>query len=220
VSGDATLRALELSRLDRSAALRVANIGCGTGASTLFLADKLPGSHIVSVDLLPDFLEVLQHRARAAGYSKPIETRAESMDSLSFAAEFLGLIWSEGAVYTIGFRQGLELWRPFLKRGGVLAVSEITWLRPNPPQAIFQHWNSEYPEIATAVEKIGTLESAGYDVVGYFVLPAHCWIANYYNPTAARFSAFLARHADSCHASRVMVKLARCQAPFSLCHPS
>ncbi len=203
-SEDETLRALELTRLDRSAALRVADIGCGTGASTVVLADKLPGSQIFAVDLFSEFLEVLQQRADAAGCSKQIETRSESMDSLSFAAESLDLIWSEGAIYNIGFRQGLESWRPFLKPGGVLAVSEITWLRPNPPQEIFQHWNSEYPEIATAVDKIGTLESAGYDVVGYFVLPAHCWIANYYDPTEARFSAFLARHADNPHASQVV----------------
>jgi SAM-dependent methyltransferase len=126
------------------------------------------------------------------------------MDSLSFAAESLDLIWSEGAIYNIGFRKGLEVWRPFLKPGGVLAVSEITWLQPNPPEEILQHWNSEYPEIATAAEKIGTLEAAGYDLIGYFVLPASCWIDNYYEPTQVRVSAFLARHADKPEAAQVV----------------
>ncbi len=203
-SDDETLRALELTRLDRNTALNVADIGCGTGAATLVLASKLPNSRITAVDLFAEFLEVLQHRADAAGCLNQIETRAESMDSLSFAAEALDLIWSEGAIYNIGFHRGLEAWGPFLKPGGVLAVSEITWLHPNPPEEILQHWNSEYPEIATAAEKIGTLESAGYDLVGYFVLPACCWLSNYYEPTEARISAFLARHADKPEATQVV----------------
>ena len=61
-----------------------------------------------------------------------IETLAKSMDSLTFAEESLDLIWSEGAIYNMGFGKGIEAWRPFLRSGGVLAVSEITWLRPNP----------------------------------------------------------------------------------------
>jgi SAM-dependent methyltransferase len=199
-----TLRALELTRLDRNAALRVADIGCGTGASTLVLASKLPNSRIIAVDLFPQFLKVLQLRADAAGCSKQIETQSESMDSLSFAAESLDLIWSEGAIYNIGFRKGLETWRPFLKTRGILAVSEITWLHPHPPNEIHQHWKSEYPEIATAAEKISALESAGYELVGYFALPAHCWIDNYYEPTEARFSAFLERHAGNHDAAQVV----------------
>lgn len=199
-----TRRALELTRLRVTDALRVADIGCGTGASTLVLANQLPCSQITAVDLFPEFLEVLQHRADSAGCSEQIGTRAESMDSLSFAAESLDLIWSEGAIYNIGFRRGLEEWRPFLKSGGVLAASEITWLHPNPPEEILQHWNTEYPEIATAADKICTLESAGYDLVGYFVLPAHCWIDNYYEPTKARFPAFLKRHAGNPDAPQIV----------------
>jgi SAM-dependent methyltransferase len=203
-SDDETLRALDLTRLDRNATLNVADIGCGTGASTLVLANQLRCSQITAVDLFPEFLEILQHRVEAASCLNRIETRAESMDSLSFAAESLDLIWSEGAIYNIGFRKGLETWRPFLKSGGVLAVSEITWLHPNPPEEILQHWNAEYPEIATAAEKIGTLESAGYDLVGYFVLPARCWIENYYQPIEAHLSAFLARHAGNPDAAQVV----------------
>jgi hypothetical protein len=96
------------------------------------------------------------------------------------------------------------MWRPFLKRGGVLAVSEITWLRPSPAQEIFEYWTSEYSEIATTTEKIIALESAGYDLVGYFALPPSCWIDNYYEPTERRISAFLERHAGQPEASQVV----------------
>jgi hypothetical protein len=91
-----------------------------------------------------------------------------------------------------------------LRSGGVLAVSEITWLRPNPPQEILEHWNSEYPEIATAPAKIAMLESAGYDLLGYFTLPSSCWIDHYYDPTERRIRRFLECHVDEPEARQVV----------------
>lgn len=193
-SDEETRRALALTRLETSAPLQVADIGCGTGASTLVLASELRNAHITAVDLFPEFLHILAARARAAGYSAQIETLVESMDSLPFAHESLDLIWSEGAIYNIGFAKGIEAWRPSLRSGGVIAVSEITWLRPDPPEEIQRYWSTEYPEIATAAEKITLLERGGYDLLGYFVLPSTNWIDNYYGPTEGRMAAFLQRH--------------------------
>jgi SAM-dependent methyltransferase len=203
-SDSETTLALELARFDLSASLRVADIGCGTGAATLVLASHLRNAHITAVDLFSEFLAVLKERANAKGCAGQIETLAESMDSLPFDADSLDLIWSEGAIYNMGFRKGLEAWRTFLKPGGVLAVSEITWLRPDPPEEILEHWNTEYPEIATAAEKIVTLESVGYDLMGYFYLLPSSWIDNYYSPTEHRIPGFLERHASCPEASQVV----------------
>lgn len=202
-SDDETIRALELTRLDRTAKLEVADIGCGTGASTLMLARALPGASITAVDLFPEFLEILMERASAAGCAEQIQSLAESMEALPFAMESLDLIWSEGAIYNMGFRKGVEAWHPCLRSGGVLAVSEITWLRPEPPEEIREHWNSDYPEIATAPEKIQILEAAGYDLLGYFVLPSTSWIDNYYDPTEQRIPDFLDRHSAEPDAARI-----------------
>ena len=50
--GDAeTGQALNLAMIDRAAPLRVADIGCGTGASTLLLA-RLLNARITAVDFL------------------------------------------------------------------------------------------------------------------------------------------------------------------------
>lgn len=194
-SVEETLRALAHTRLDKSAPLSVADIGCGTGASTLVLAENLPNARITAVDLFAEFLTVLASNAEKAGVSERIHTIEGSMDALPFANESFDLIWSEGAIYNIGFKTGIERWKPFLKTGGVLAVSEITWLHPNPPADLREHWETEYPEISTAPEKIALLEAAGYDLLGYSVLPPSNWIENYYNPTALRIPAFAARHA-------------------------
>ena len=93
-SDDETLRALDLTRLDQRAALRVADIGCGTGASTLALAGRMPRARVIAVDLFADFLHVLSVRARQAACSARIDTLAASMASLPFAADSLDLIWS------------------------------------------------------------------------------------------------------------------------------
>jgi len=203
-SDEETCRALELTRLDPTASISVADIGCGTGASTLVLAKQLPNATITAVDLFPEFLELLVEKAQRTACAERIKTVAASMDELPFANESLDLIWSEGAIYNIGFRNGVELWRPYLRTGGVMAISEITWLRPDPPAEILEHWNAEYPEIATAPEKIAILESAGYDLIGYFVLPVTCWLDNYYEPTARRIPDFLARHGDDQESTQVV----------------
>lgn len=203
-SDEETCRALRLTRLDQAAPISVADIGCGTGASTVVLAKELPNATICAVDLFSEFLEPLMDKARNAGCAERIKTLAASMDALPFENESLDLIWSEGAIYNIGFRNGVESWRPYLRPGGVMAVSEITWLRPDPPAEILEHWNAEYPEIATAPEKISILESVGYDLIGYFVLPPDCWLDNYYEPTARRIPDFLTRHNDDEEAMQVV----------------
>lgn len=192
-SDDATRQALDLSGLRGQPGLRIADIGCGTGASTRILAQDLD-ARVTAVDFLPQFLAVLETEAEQARLSDRIKTLAASMDDLPFAQGSLDAIWSEGAIYNIGFETGITAWRPLLKPGGVLAVSELTWLTRTRPQKLTDHWAQEYPQVATAGEKIAQLEAAGYTPIGYFPLGRNCWMAQYYTPMRARFPAFLARH--------------------------
>jgi hypothetical protein len=48
------------------------------------------------------------------------------------------------------------------------------------------------------------LERNGYSPLGYFVLPASCWLDNYYRPLQAGFGDFLSRHAQG-EAARAVV---------------
>jgi SAM-dependent methyltransferase len=116
------------------------------------------------------------------------------MAALPFAEAELDLIWSEGAIYNIGFARGIRAWRPLLRPGGVLVASEITWTGAQRPAEVTAHWQREYPEIDVASAKLAQLEQAGYTPIGYFVLPEHCWLDHYYRPLQAGFEAFLARH--------------------------
>jgi len=191
-----TEKALSLAMIDQKAPLKIADIGCGTGASTLLLA-RLLKAQITAVDFLQDFLEVLEDRAGNMGLSEKITTLNCSMDNLPFDDEEYDVIWSEGAIYNIGFEKGVMDWNRYLKVGGVLVVSEITWITDSRPPEIQKYWEGEYAEINVASSKIGVLENNGYSPIGYFVLPEYCWLDNYYRPMQDRFKDFLNRNGTS-----------------------
>lgn len=200
---DETRLAVTLSGLKRAANLKIADIGCGTGASTLVLAGELD-AQITAVDFLPGFLARLDDAARHAGVADRITTLPASMEALPFAEAAYGAIWSEGAIYNMGFAAGIEAWRDYLKPNGILAVSELTWLTDRRPAELQAHWEREYPEVDTAAGKMAVLEHLGFSPVGYFALPERCWLDNYYRPMQQRFAAYLDRHENS-EAARAIV---------------
>ncbi|MFM1875704.1 MAG: hypothetical protein RL266_1441 [Bacteroidota bacterium] len=191
-----TLRALDLVNLPRTNELRVADIGCGTGSQTFTLAKNL-GCEITAVDLFPAFLRELEERAKRAELNDHIRTLEASMEDLPFEKESFDVIWSEGAIYNMGFEKGVKYWNQFLKPGGYLAVSEITWITQSRPAEIENFWMSEYPEIGTASKKIQQLEENGYSLAGYFILDQTSWIENYHKPLADGFNSFLNRNNNS-----------------------
>lgn len=202
-SDEATETALNLAGIDRLAPLKIADIGCGTGASTLVLASLL-NARITAVDCLQDFLDILHARAEGKGLADRITPLCCSMDSLPFADGEFDLIWSEGAIYNIGFSRGIANWHRYLKAGGLLVVSEITWTTDSRPVELQQHWQTEYPEIDLASAKIRVLESNGYAPIGYFTLPEQCWLDTYYRPLQAGFAGFLERHRQSAAARAIV----------------
>ncbi|MEM8813737.1 MAG: class I SAM-dependent methyltransferase [Pseudomonadota bacterium] len=200
---DETRLAIALSGLSGKRNLRIADIGCGTGASTRVLALDLD-ARLTAVDFLPEFLDRLSKAADHNGLRDRIETVHASMDTLPFDEQSFDAIWSEGAIYNIGFEAGAKAWRSYLKPDGILAVSELTWLTGNRPHSLHEHWIKAYPEVDTASAKMAVLEANGYAPIGYFVLPERCWLENYYRPMQARFPDFLLRHGHAREANAIV----------------
>ena len=199
-----TKRAVELARLSPSEPITLLDIGCGTGASSLVLSQLL-NVQITAVDFLPDFIEQLRARAEGLGLAAKITPLVSTMESLPFASEVYDVIWAEGAIYNIGFKNGVNYWKQFLKPGGLLVVSEITWITGSRPCEVQQYWDTQYPEIGTASEKIGVLERSGYSPLAYFTLPQSSWLDNYYRPLQKSFPSFLHRHEGSEEARAIVV---------------
>jgi SAM-dependent methyltransferase len=198
-----TQKALQLAGFSRDQPLRIADLGCGTGASAMVLAEELHAT-VIAVDLLQPFLDTLTKRAQERGVADQIETLCWSIDALPFENQSLDVIWSEGAIYNIGFAEGARSWKRYLKPGGHLVVSEITWLTAERPAELNQHWEREYPEIGLASEKVAVLEKLGYVPEAFFVLPEDCWIDHYYKPMQERFAAYLERNNHSADARGVV----------------
>jgi SAM-dependent methyltransferase len=119
------------------------------------------------------------------------------MDDLPFKDGELDLIWSEGAIYNIGFEKGLEEWRRYLTAGGYIAVSEASWFTDERPAEIEAFWISEYPGIDTVPNKLAQLQRAGYKPEACFCIPDECWTDHFYAPQVAVQRAFLKTHAGN-----------------------
>lgn len=208
----ATQLAISLAGLQGQSGLNVADIGCGTGAATFCLAQRLGGS-VTAVDFLPEFLTELERRAARIGLADSVSTVVASMEQLPFEDAEFDVIWSEGAIYNMGFESGLRSWRQFVKPGGILAVSELTWLTDRRPAPLTQHWDAAYPEVATAGQKIQQIEAAGYVPIGYFPLGSECWMDTYYRPLQQNFPEFLDRNG---HSERARALVAAEQAEIDL----
>ena len=159
----------------------ILDIGCGPGMQTMDLASVYPRSEITALDYYTAFLEQLDRSCRERGLSN-ISTMKGSMMKLPFKKGVFDLIWSEGAVYIMGFEEGLKQWRPFLKEGGCLAVTELSWLSPYRPDIIEEYWEDNYPDMSDIPANLEMIEQTGYRLCGLYVLPVADWYTHYYNP--------------------------------------
>lgn len=191
-SSDVTQKALSFIDPFPSDAL-IADIGCGTGGQTLVLAENIQGK-ITAIDLFPLFINILNSNSEKRGFVDRIKGEIASMDALTFKDSSLDLIWSEGAIYNIGFENGLNQWHRFIKKGGYIAVTEISWFTNERPKEIDDFWNHNYPEIDTISNKISQMQNSGYVPVASFILPEECWTDNYYKPQVPVQKAFLDKY--------------------------
>lgn len=192
-SPEVTLKALSfIDNLTEES--RIADLGCGTGGQTMTLAQNAPGQ-VTGLDLFPDFISIFNRNARKLGLSGRVKGVIGSMvELLPFEQESLDLIWSEGAIYNIGFERGLNEWKQYLKKDGYIAVSEASWFTAVRPDEIHDFWMAHYTEIDTIPNKVAQMQNAGYVPVATFVLPEICWTEHFFAPCCATQEAFLEKH--------------------------
>jgi len=175
---------------------KIADIGCGTGGQTMVLAQNTP-CEITGIDLFPGFINQFNQNAQNKNLQDSVKGVVGNMENLPFQEEELDLIWSEGAIYNIGFERGLTEWRKFLKQGGYIAVTENTWFTEERPAEIEDFWQKAYPEIDTIPHKVSQMQKAGYIPVATFILPENCWTEHFYIPLVAVQETFLQKYADN-----------------------
>ena len=171
------------------------DIGCGPGMQTIELA-KLINGQIIALDNHQPFLDKLNTEAKREDLENKIKTVNNSMFSMDFKKEQFDVIWSEGAVYIYGFESALKDWRIFLKNEGYFIVSELAWIRDQPPQEIKEFFQEEYPPMKSNEENIQVINDNNYKLIESFVLPESSWWNNYYNPYEKQVSILKKKYSE------------------------
>jgi ubiquinone/menaquinone biosynthesis C-methylase UbiE len=159
----------------------ILDIGCGQGMQTIELA-KISDGKIIALDNHQGFLDMLMGQAKKQGLEEKIIPKNMSMLDMNFEEETFDIIWSEGALYSMGFQNGLKRCHQLLKDKGYLAVTELVYTVSDPPNAVVEYLGSEYPDIKQVAENIETIKKAGFNLISNFTLPESAWLDNYYIP--------------------------------------
>ncbi len=165
--------------------LIILDIGCGHGMQTLELA-RISKAKIIAIDIHQPFLDILRKKAIEEGFDKRIITNNQSMLDMNFKNNMFDIIWSEGALYFMGFQNGLKRCYKILKNKGYLVVTEAVLLLPNLPKELKQFWDEGYPDIKNIKSNITLIRNEGFKIISHFTLPKSSWIDSFYSPMEKR----------------------------------
>ena len=112
--------------------VEILDVGCGKGVQTMALARLCPSCRIIATDIHQPFLDAVDEKIAAEGFSEKIKTVCASMDNLPFGEESFDIIWAEGCSFIMGFENAVRYWKKFLKRGGYMMISDLFWFTESP----------------------------------------------------------------------------------------
>ncbi len=166
----------------------ILDLGCGSGAQTLHLAELTNGT-ITAIDSHAPFVATLQRHLTERRLAGRITPLVGDMAAPPAAPGSVDLLWCEGAAYFLGIERALTLWRPLLRPGGHLAFTEAVWLRPDPPPEVREMWAKEYPAMTDVAGNLALAARCGYEARGHFTLPDSAWWDDFYHPMERRIAA-------------------------------
>jgi len=146
-----------LPKLDKP---RILDIGCGSGVPTMELA-RLGQGEVIGIDIDQPALDKLTKKISEAGFSNRVQAVNCSILDMVFPDESFDIIWSEGSIFVIGFKRGIQEWKRFLKPNGLMVIHD---------------------EKGNVEEKLEQISECGYKLLGYFILSEDTWWTEYFAP--------------------------------------
>lgn len=170
-----------IAALELRDGMRVMDIGCGGGATTLAMAEAMPAGHVTGVDVSAPLLELARARAKQAGAAN---VRFELGDAAHFAFERQGydalfsrfgvMFFAQPVAAFRNMRAGLKAgarlsflcWRPLAENAYLLvplmaAFRHLTPSAPPPPGAPGQF---AFADAGTVRGVLGEVGFAGIEV--------------------------------------------------------
>jgi SAM-dependent methyltransferase len=162
----ATRELIELCHIDRDDL--VLDVGCGVGATPVYLAKEL-GCRVVGVDLLGEMVEQARERAKRDMVEDLVAFVAADARKLPFAEDrFDAVIMESVNVFFEDKRRAMAEYVRVTQPGGYVGMTEMTWLRPPPPETAAYYRRVVYADALQADGWRDLLEGAGLeDAVGH-----------------------------------------------------
>jgi SAM-dependent methyltransferase len=186
----------------------ILDLGCGVGGQTLHLAELTAGS-IVALDKHAPSIERLRATVDERGLSQRVRPVVGDMAAPELPPEGFDLVWSEGALYSIGLERALAVCRGLLRPNGRLAFSDAVWRRQDPPAEVKDGFDQDYPGMGWVADDLAAIARAGFAVRGHFTLPDEAWWDDFYTPMLRRIDALRHRHQGDPDALAALEALAR-----------
>jgi SAM-dependent methyltransferase len=185
----------------------VLDLGCGTGGQTLQLAELTSGA-IVAIDSHAPSIERLRATIERRGLSQRVRAIVGDMARPGQPLASFDLVWSEGALYSIGLGDALQVCHGLLRPGGYLAFTDAVWRKESPPPEVKTGFDLDYPTMGWLEDDVAAIHEHGFELVGHFTLPDEAWWDDFYTPMEARIAELRERYADDAEASAVLDRLA------------
>lgn len=175
---------------------RILDIGCGTGLHTIDLA-KLSNGRITALDSHREFLDSLEQHAKDQGMADSIDCILGDMGAMDFENRAFDIIWAEGSIFILGLEKGLNLWKKHLKTGGMLALTDLFWLKPGAPDEPKDFFDQISPGMMGLEDAVKVIETCGYHITGHFTLPDCAWWDDFYLPMEKVLKDVRGKYADN-----------------------
>jgi ubiquinone/menaquinone biosynthesis C-methylase UbiE len=155
---------------------QIANFGFGKGNESLLLA-RVYDAPVVAVEQRENYISSFEKVIRKENPGDKIKIIKAPLERLPFDDESFDLIVSEGGIDYSDFGYRIHQWKPYLKYGGYLAVSELCLLKDGElPDELADYLCDNYPwrEIETIDHNLSLIKESGYRVCGQHKFPDSC----------------------------------------------
>jgi len=164
---------------------KILDIGCGSGIPTIELA-KISNGEVIGIDIDQSCIDELNRKIIKEALSNRVKGINLSMFEMKFPDETFDIIWSEGAIRTIGFETCLKKWHRFLKRNGYLVI---------------------HCQIKDATNSLTNIPKQGYILKETVQLPFDAWWTEFYQPLEEKIHTLLHKYTKSLDALKLLRQL-------------
>jgi SAM-dependent methyltransferase len=186
----------------------IVDLGCGVGGQTLELAELVPSASIVAIDVHAPSIERLQAALVGRGLQHRVNAIVGDMARLEQSPGSFDLVWSEGALYSIGLRDALRVCHDSLRAGGYIAFTDAVWRKNDPPPEVKASFDLDYPAMGWLGDDLAAIQDSGFDLVGHFTLPDEAWWDEFYTPMETRIAELRWKYANEIEAMAILDRIA------------